>query len=64
NPFSTELLKYEIWHNEQLLDTVHENHYTLSLADHENHIGCVTIRAVRGTQKSAHSPPVCYVVQI
>ena len=66
NPFSTDLIFYELWHNDQHIDTVRNNSYVLSVdtttQSKEDNLVCVRLRAIRGTQKSALSDPACYPV--
>ncbi len=61
NPFSTQKLHYEIWHNGKYLKTVDDNLIEIRL--HENPAlisGCLQIRAVSGQQKSDFSKQSCY----
>jgi len=64
NPFASEPLRYEVWKNDQLVDTVKENSYQLDLSELQTTVGCISIRAVRGAQKSDYSSPSCYVVTL
>lgn len=62
NPFSADPLTYEIWQDDKLLDTVDDNSYELQLSQLQNKVGCISIRAVRGAQKSGFSTPSCFII--
>lgn len=63
NPFAVESLVYEIWHNHALLDTVKKPQYKIKLSDLNEQHGCISIRAVRGSNKSGYSTPACFLVK-
>lgn len=67
NPFSTNPVYYEIWHNEQHVDTVATNSFLLTLdleysRAHGAGFGCIRLRAIQGEQRSELSEPICYTV--
>ena len=64
NPFSKQPVRYEIWHNDYLLDTVTITRYSIKVSELSEKIGCISIRAVRGEQKSDYSSPSCYFVTL
>lgn len=63
NPFSVDTTVYEIWHNHSLLDTVDKPQYRIKLSELDEHHGCISIRAVRGSIKSGYSVPACFLVK-
>jgi hypothetical protein len=62
NPFSDENVRYEIWHNEALLDTVTSTRYTIKVSELSERVGCISIRAVLGNTYSSHSAPACFFI--
>ena len=63
NPFSEQPVRYEIWHNDSLLDTVSFTRYSIKVSDLSEKIGCISIRAVRGSHYSDHSSPACFFIK-
>ncbi len=63
NPFASPPLNYEVWNNDALLAIVDTNHFLIKISELENNIGCIRIRAVRGSYKSDRSSPACFVIQ-
>lgn len=62
NPFAGENVQYEIWHNDDLLDTVSTTRYTIRVSELSEKLGCISIRAVLGNAYSNHSAPACFFI--
>jgi len=63
NPFSTNDLFYEVWHNGIFLTALDDNNITLSVRNYpELESGCIQIRAVIGEEQSGLSDETCYEI--
>ena len=61
NPFSTDIVSYEVWHNGVHVATVDDNSFDIALAvQPELAEGCIQIKAVTAQESSELSEENCY----
>lgn len=60
NPFSTDLIEYEVWLNDRYLTTTGDTSIALALENPNGNQFCIRIRAVRYDIRSEFSDQSCY----